>query len=42
LQAIQNECFEACKNVEAAKAEKGKLEAEMEKLEAKKAKALKA
>jgi hypothetical protein len=41
LRAVQHECSEACKNTEPAKAEKGKLEVEMEKLEAKKEKALK-
>jgi hypothetical protein len=40
LLAIQNECSEACKNAEAVEAEKRKLEAEVEKLEAKKAKPL--
>jgi chromosome segregation ATPase len=42
LRAVQNECSEACKNAQAAEAEKGKLEAEVERLEAEKAKALKA
>jgi chromosome segregation ATPase len=31
LRAVQNECSKACKNVEAAEAEKGKLEAEKNK-----------
>jgi hypothetical protein len=42
LQAVQNECFEACKNTENAEAEKEKLMAEVERLEAERDKALKA
>jgi uncharacterized protein YceH (UPF0502 family) len=42
LEAIQNECSKACKNAEAAEAEKEKLKAEVERLEAENSKALKA
>jgi hypothetical protein len=42
LRAVQNECSEACKNAEITEAEKGKLEAEVERLEAEKTKVLKA
>jgi heterodisulfide reductase subunit B len=42
LHAITTECSEACKNATAAEAEKEKLTAEVEKLEAEKSKALKA
>jgi predicted nuclease with TOPRIM domain len=41
LEAIQNECSKACKNVEAAEAEKEKLKAEVERLEAENNKDLK-
>jgi len=42
LEVVQNECSEACKNAEAAKAETEKLKVEVERLEAEKNKALKA
>lgn len=42
LQAVQNECSEACKNDENAEAEKEKLKAEVERLEAERDKAVKA
>jgi chromosome segregation ATPase len=42
LRAVQNECSEACKNAENAEAEKEKLKAEVERLEAKRDKAVKA
>jgi hypothetical protein len=40
LLAVQNECSEACKNAENAEAEKEKLKVEVERLEAKRDKAL--
>jgi hypothetical protein len=42
LRAVQNECSEACKNVENAEVEKEKLKAEVERLEAERDKAVKA
>jgi chromosome segregation ATPase len=42
LQAVQNECSEACKNAENAEAEKEKLKSEVERLEAERDKAVKA
>jgi chromosome segregation ATPase len=42
LSAVQNECYEACKNALNAEAEKDKLKAEVERLEAERNKAVKA
>jgi chromosome segregation ATPase len=42
LSAVQNECSEACKNAENAEAEKEKLKADVERLEAERDKAVKA
>jgi uncharacterized small protein (DUF1192 family) len=42
LSAVQNECSEACKNALSAEAEKDKLKAEVERLEAERDKAVKA
>jgi chromosome segregation ATPase len=42
LWAVPNECSKACKNVEVAEAEKEKLKAKVERLEAEKSKAVKA
>jgi hypothetical protein len=42
LQVVQNECSEECKNAEVTEAEKEKLKAKVERLEAEKTKAVKA